>query len=337
MKISRPGIFIAQILLLILSIACNLTSTKSVGLDTAVAQTVGVELTKAAGKGTIETPALTPTTTLTTTTTPTPTSTITATPIVTNTMTATRTNTPIPCNQAIFISDVTFPDDSEVVINTNITKTWRLQNSGSCNWNSSYKIIFVSGDQMGAPAETQLTTGTVAPGSSIDVSVNMKVPGSTGDYRGNYRIKSGDGTTFGVGTGNVPFYIQIKAIQPALPPPPEPLFPDLYISEFEINDGNPIDDDVPIHVRVGVYNKGTAAAGEYIVRFWGLESFANHSCEWTVPSTNAKGGRILECNMQYASTYVDGLKAKVQVDVNDDVNESNEGNNIYTQGLNFFP
>ena len=34
------------------------------------------------------------------------------------------------------------------------------------------------GDAMGAPASQQLTTGTVAPGQSIDVSVNLTAPGA---------------------------------------------------------------------------------------------------------------------------------------------------------------
>jgi hypothetical protein len=333
MKFKSPGILFALIVILMLPLACNFPGAGSVGSETAVAQTVEAELTKAAATaGTAtSTLAVTETPTLTATNTETPVPTVTSTPVLT------FTNTPIPCNRAAFVSDVTIPDDSEIVINANFTKTWRLQNTGSCTWTSGYKIIFDSGDQMSAPAETQLTAGSVAPGATVDVSVNMKAPGSAGTYKGNYRIKSSDGIVFGVGAGNVPFYVQIKAITPTLPPPPEPLFPDLYVSEFQINYGNPIDDDVPIHVRLGVYNQGTAAAGAYTVRFWGLETFANHSCEWDVPSTNAKGGRILECDMQYASIYADGLRAMVKVDVGNTVAESNESNNTFYQPLNFVP
>ena len=335
----RPSIFIGLTMLLLLALACNLPGAGSVGAETAVAQTVEAELTKgAATAGTAtETLAVSETASFT------PTSTETATPTITNTPLLTFTNTPIPCNRAEFVADVTIPDDSQIIVNSNFTKTWRLQNTGSCTWTSGYKVVFVSGDQMGAASETQLTAGSVAPNATVDVSVSMKAPGSPGTYQGDYRIRAGDGTTFGVGSGNVPFYVRIKAIAPAptatftLPPPPEPLFPDLYVSEFQINYGNPIDDDVPIHVRLGVYNKGTAAAGAYTVRFWGLETFANPSCEWNVPSTNAKGGRILECDMQYASIYADGLRAMVKVDVFNTVSESDETNNAFYQPLNFVP
>lgn len=219
----RPSIFIGLTMLLLLALACNLPGAGSVGAETAVAQTVEAELTKgAATAGTAtETLAVSETASFT------PTSTETPVPTVTNTPLLTFTNTPIPCNQAAFVADVTIPDDSQIVVNSNFTKTWRLQNTGSCTWTSGYKVIFDSGDQMGAPAETQLTAGSVAPGGTVDVSVNMKAPASAGTYQGNYRIKSGDNVVFGVGAGNVAFYVRIKAISgsptptatnPALPP-----------------------------------------------------------------------------------------------------------------------
>ncbi len=235
------------------------------------------------------------------------------------------------------MGDLTIPDGTEIIIGSTFIKTWRIQNAGSCTWNSSYQLIFVDGNQMSAPAAVQLTAGSIAPGASVDVSVQLKAPDAAGEYKAYFRIKASDGTIFGVGNSNASVSAEIKAIQPTLPPPPEPLFPDLYVSEFQINSGNPIDDDVPIHVRLGVYNKGNAAAGAFTVRFWGLESFANHSCQWEIASLAFNGGRILECDMQYASTYADGLKAKVQVDVFGTVSESNEGNNIFLQALNFAP
>jgi peptidoglycan hydrolase-like protein with peptidoglycan-binding domain len=63
---------------------------------------------------------------------------------------------------------------------------------------------------MGGPASQQLTNGTVAPGQTIDVSVNLTAPASTGTYKGNWKLREPGGTIFGLSTG--PFWVQIKAV-----------------------------------------------------------------------------------------------------------------------------
>ena len=37
-----------------------------------------------------------------------------------------------PCNAASFISDVTYPDNTSVVVGASFTKIWRLKNVGTC-------------------------------------------------------------------------------------------------------------------------------------------------------------------------------------------------------------
>ena len=127
------------------------------------------------------------------------------------------TNTPqptvtsIPCNRATFISDVTYPDGSDVKVNESFVKTWRLQNNGSCTWTSGYKLIFSNGDRMNAPDEVVLTGGTVAPGQTVDVSVNLTAPSNQGTYKGYFKLKASDGQVFGIGaSGNSPFYIEVE-------------------------------------------------------------------------------------------------------------------------------
>ena len=64
------------------------------------------------------------------------------------------------------------------------------------------------GDQMGGPASQQLTNGTVAPGQTIDVSVDLVAPGSNGTYKGNWKLREPGGAAFALSTG--PFWVQIK-------------------------------------------------------------------------------------------------------------------------------
>src|SRR5688572_18810473 len=64
--------------------------------------------------------------------------TVTFTPIATIAVLSTATNTPVPCNQASFVSDVTIPDNTSITVNDGFTKTWKLKNVGSCTWTSGY-------------------------------------------------------------------------------------------------------------------------------------------------------------------------------------------------------
>ncbi len=133
----------------------------------------------------------------------------------------TATNTSVPCNVASFVADVNYPDDSVVGLNQPFTKIWKLKNVGSCTWTSGYQLVFDSGDQMGGPAAQQLTNGTVEPGATIDVSVDLKAPNSAGTYKGNWRLREPGGATFGLSTG--PFWVQIKVQQAVVELPNWPL------------------------------------------------------------------------------------------------------------------
>jgi hypothetical protein len=135
-------------------------------------------------------------------------------PSVTNTLfVPTVTPTALPCNWAQFIADVTYPDDSELGIVDHFTKTWRLKNIGSCTWTSGYSLVFDHGDPMGAPAAQQLTTGTVAPGGTIDVSVDLVTPASPGTYQGFFKLRASDSTVFGIGADkNTAFWVKIVAV-----------------------------------------------------------------------------------------------------------------------------
>lgn len=138
----------------------------------------------------------------------------TSTPLPTNTITPSTppppgTNTPLPCNMASFVSDITIPDNTSITVNKAFTKTWKLKNVGTCTWTSGYQLIFDSGDQMGGLASQQLTNGTVAPGETLNVSVNLVAPASPGTYKGNWKLREPGGSVFALSTG--PFWVQIKA------------------------------------------------------------------------------------------------------------------------------
>lgn len=114
------------------------------------------------------------------------------------------------CDAAQFISDVSVPDGMNLAPGAAISKTWRLKNIGTCNWTTAYAIVFYNGDKMGAPEVVHLPA-TVAPGSSVDVTVNMTAPTVAGHYRGYWRMRNSANVLFGMGAyGQYSFFIDIN-------------------------------------------------------------------------------------------------------------------------------
>jgi hypothetical protein len=104
--------------------------------------------------------------------------------------TATPANTSCT-DSAKFVADMTIPDNTVVASNTPFTKTWRLKNTGSCTWDSSYLVSQISGTYMTqSPGYWIVQQGqTVAPGESVDISVGMTSPVENGSYQSYWGLK----------------------------------------------------------------------------------------------------------------------------------------------------
>jgi hypothetical protein len=126
----------------------------------------------------------------------------------TNTLAPTHTATKsIPCDDAGFLSE-NVPDGTEYAPGATFKKKWVIVNEGSCTWTSGYQFVFSSGDSMGGPATKQITSGTVAPGQSVEVEIDQTAPASPGTYRGTYHIRNSGGQIF---TTNG-FWVEIKVV-----------------------------------------------------------------------------------------------------------------------------
>ena len=118
----------------------------------------------------------------------TPATPLTATPTV---GTPIPTNPPDCTNSALFVTDVTIPDNTNIVGGTKFTKTWRISNNGTCVWGPTYTLSHYSDQRLGAPDSVSL--GLTYPGSTLDISVDLIAPNATGTYRGNFVIKNPQG------------------------------------------------------------------------------------------------------------------------------------------------
>ncbi|NUM45695.1 MAG: peptidoglycan DD-metalloendopeptidase family protein [Anaerolineales bacterium] len=98
-------------------------------------------------------------------------------------------------DSATFITDITLPDGTVVSPNQSLVKTWRLQNTGTTTWGSGYQLVFINGDQMGAPGAVDIPV--TGPGGEVDISVNLTSPPSEGNYTGYWRLRNPQGTYFG--------------------------------------------------------------------------------------------------------------------------------------------
>jgi len=131
------------------------------------------------------------------------------TPAPTSTPTRSATLTPQGrCDQARFVSE-TIPDGTDFSPGETFTKTWTIENSGTCTWNADYNVVFVSGNAMSAPAAQPLTTGTVAPGQSIKISMDLTAPNNPGTHRGDFKLRNANGVLFGTGADDSAFWVKI--------------------------------------------------------------------------------------------------------------------------------
>jgi uncharacterized protein YkwD len=101
------------------------------------------------------------------------------------------TNPPDCTNSALFVTDVTIPDNTNIAGGTTFTKTWRISNNGTCVWGPTYTLSHYSDERLGAPDSVPL--GLTYPGQTLDISVNLVAPNATGTHRGNFVIKNPQG------------------------------------------------------------------------------------------------------------------------------------------------
>jgi hypothetical protein len=201
---------------LVVSIAlssCNLfdnqTPTSQVDdLSTLVVQTINAQQTNVAqtGQPTNQGAQATPTPTPEPTEEPVVPS---ATPVPTNTPIVEPTQTSnLACNQAILISE-TISDGTDFGPNEKFTKTWTVKNTGTCTWDADYDVVFVKGDTLSAPASISLTKGTVKPGETIKIALELTAPITPGRHRGDFKLRDQNGNLFGIGEGNSNFWVEI--------------------------------------------------------------------------------------------------------------------------------
>ncbi len=126
---------------------------------------------------------------------PTSAATVTLQPTVTPISTSEVSPTP-SCYRLLFLRDLTIPDHTAMKPGQSFTKTWLVQNNGTCTWQSGFKFALVGGVTMGTTSIS--LNPTVAPSGRIPLSVSLTAPtDQTGTLIGTWRMSDQDGNFFG--------------------------------------------------------------------------------------------------------------------------------------------
>ncbi|MCC6299904.1 MAG: hypothetical protein IT314_11435 [Anaerolineales bacterium] len=99
------------------------------------------------------------------------------------------------CNNLFLIRDETIPAGTVMKPKETFTKTWKVENNGTCDWVFQYRLVFISGNQMdGEPAGL----GKVIPPQKwTQISIGLTAPKQPGTYTGTWRLGTQAGNAFG--------------------------------------------------------------------------------------------------------------------------------------------
>ncbi len=103
--------------------------------------------------------------------------------------------TPDCTNNLTFLEDITIPDGTTVQPEDPLEKTWSVENSGSCNWESGYRLKLVAGPAMNVPAEQALYPART--GTQASIRLVFTAPLESGAYRSAWQAYDPQGKAFG--------------------------------------------------------------------------------------------------------------------------------------------
>ncbi|MEA3440743.1 MAG: transporter substrate-binding domain-containing protein [Chloroflexota bacterium] len=138
--------------------------------------------------------------------------------------------TPAPCIDAMeFIEDLNYDDEDltnfpKFYPGEAFQKGWRIKNTGTCAWDSSFYINYVRGSEPAAQMGGQPThiLGLVQPGQNYDMYVDLVAPQAAGKYVGYWQMHNTTGTPFGQ---TIWVAVQVRKIETPTPTATTPVEP----------------------------------------------------------------------------------------------------------------
>jgi hypothetical protein len=110
---------------------------------------------------------------------------------------------PADCTNGLtFLEDITIPDNMFVTFGLTLDKQWLVENSGTCHWNSAYRLRNIGGAALGAPEEIALYPARARTQATLRVL--FTAPFTEGVYESAWQAIDVNGNPFGD-----PIYIRI--------------------------------------------------------------------------------------------------------------------------------
>ncbi len=109
------------------------------------------------------------------------------------------------------------------------TKEWLIENIGTCRWDESYTLTYAYGNAPGASMGGQPVAidGSVAPGETYAIAVDLTGPISTGVYHGLWQMRNGEGRLFGE---SLEVGVQVAGVPTPTPMPTQTPVPGISFS-----------------------------------------------------------------------------------------------------------
>src|SRR5215207_6200495 len=100
------------------------------------------------------------------------------------------------CNNLAFISDVSVPAGTIFQPEEQFTKSWKVANTGTCDWVYRYHLVHISGDDVGGQDPVSLGK-VIEPGKWTTLTITLRAPRAPGTYTSTWRFADQSGTVFG--------------------------------------------------------------------------------------------------------------------------------------------
>lgn len=140
-----------------------------------------------------------------------PTSTVPPTPTHTSIPVVIVTEAKSGCtNQAEFVKHLSVSYNTAIKPGDSFTKIWQVRNTGTCTWNTAYKLVLIGGEPMQAPESISLPY-EVKPQETVDLRINLVAPETPNLYENSWMMQDSDGNFFGFGAEHdEPIFVKIS-------------------------------------------------------------------------------------------------------------------------------
>ena len=105
------------------------------------------------------------------------------------------TATPSCIPNLTYLEDMSIPDGMQVSPGEQLDKRWRVQNSGTCNWDINYRLKLIAGPDLSAPIEQTLYPAR--SGTEATIRIIFIAPQEPGTYRSAWEAYAPEGRVFG--------------------------------------------------------------------------------------------------------------------------------------------